>query len=67
MKSHCGDEPILRTSYLHNGISYIDKVASLYSIQTQVVTKKLWRVHMIVDGDTSDLRLQSPAKPELYS
>ena len=29
-KSHCGDKTILRPSYLHNGISYTVKAASLY-------------------------------------
>ena len=31
-KSHCGDKTILRPSYLHNGISYTGKLASLYWI-----------------------------------
>ena len=34
-KSHCGDKTILRPSYLHNGISYIDKMTSLYWIKAQ--------------------------------
>ena len=29
-KSHCGDETVLGSSYLNNGISYTSKVASLY-------------------------------------
>ena len=33
MKSHCGDKTILRPSYLHNGISYTGKMASLYWIR----------------------------------
>ena len=32
-KSHCGDETILRPSYLHNGISYTGKMTSLYWIR----------------------------------
>ena len=32
-KSHCGDKTILRPSYLHNGISYTGKTASLYWIR----------------------------------
>ena len=32
-KSHCGDKTILRPSYLHNGISYTGKMASLYWIR----------------------------------
>ena len=31
-KSHCEDKTILRPSYLHNGISYTGKTASLYWI-----------------------------------
>ena len=29
-KSHCGAETVERSSYLHNGISYTGKMASLY-------------------------------------
>ena len=29
-KSHCGDKTVVRSSYLHNGISYTGKKASLY-------------------------------------
>ena len=32
-KYHCGDKTILRPSYLHNGISYTDKMISLYWIR----------------------------------
>ena len=35
-KSHCGDKMILRPSCLHNGISYTDKMTSLYWIRTLV-------------------------------
>ena len=31
-KSHCGDKTVVRSSYLHNGISYTDKMSSLYWI-----------------------------------
>ena len=34
-KSLCGDKMILRPSYLHNGISYTGKMASLYWIRAQ--------------------------------
>ena len=36
-KSHCGDKTILLPSYLHNGISYTGKIASLYWIRAQYV------------------------------
>ena len=42
-KSHCGDKTILRLPYLHNGISYTDKMASLYWIRDQVETKSSYR------------------------
>ena len=37
-KSHCGDKTILRSSYLHNGISYTGKTTSLYWIRAQVAS-----------------------------
>ena len=44
-ESHCGDKTILRPSYLHNGISYTGKTASLYWIGTQDPTS-----HSLVAG-----------------
>ena len=46
-KSHCGDKTISRPSYLHNGISYTDKITSLYWIRTllpgvHLLTKTNW-------------------------
>ena len=35
-KSHCGNKTAIRSSYLHNGISYADKISSLYKIWTLV-------------------------------
>ena len=32
-KSHCGDKTVVRSSYLHNGISYTGKTTSLYWIR----------------------------------
>ena len=32
-KSHCGDKTVVRSSYLHNGISYAGKITSLYWIR----------------------------------
>ena len=31
-KTHCGDKTVVRSSYLHNGISYTGKMSSLYWI-----------------------------------
>ena len=45
-KSHCGDKTVVRSSYLHNGISYTGKITSLYWIRAQVIwdaTRLLWR------------------------
>ena len=36
-KSHCGDKTILRSSYLHNGISYTGKVPFLYWIRALTI------------------------------
>ena len=32
-KSHCGDNTVVRSSYLHNGISYTGKMSSLYWVR----------------------------------
>ena len=34
-KSHCRDKTVVRSSYLHNGISYTGKMTSLYWIGAQ--------------------------------
>ena len=36
-KSHCGDKTVIRSSYLHNGISHTGKMSSLYWIRAQYV------------------------------
>ena len=36
-KSHCGDKTVVRSSYLHNGISYTVKMSSLYWIRALVI------------------------------
>ena len=35
-KSHCGDKTVVRSSYLHNGVSYTCKMSSLYLISPLV-------------------------------
>ena len=35
-KSHCGDKTVVRSSYLHYGISYTGKMASFYWIRTLI-------------------------------
>ena len=37
-KSHCGDKTVIRSSYLHNGISYTAKMTSLYWIRALAPT-----------------------------
>ena len=34
-KSHCGDKTVVRSSYIHNGVSYTGKTTSLYWIRAQ--------------------------------
>ena len=48
-KSHCGDKTVVRSSYLHNGISYTGKMTSLYWIGIQDISRNamtyfLWRM-----------------------
>ena len=47
-ESHCGHKTVVRSSYLHNGISYAGKMSSLYWIRalcTSYQQTMLW-VHM---------------------
>ena len=37
-KSHCGDKTVVRSSYLHNGISYTGEMTSLYWIRALVIS-----------------------------
>ena len=37
-KSHCGDKTVVRSSYLHNGITYTGKAVSLYWIGSQLLS-----------------------------
>ena len=40
-KSHCGDKTVVRSSYLHNGISYTGKMGSLYWIGALIMVDRL--------------------------
>ena len=71
-KSHCGDKTIIRSSYLHNGISYTGKTTSLYWIRAQYfllnLHKGLWAPnlstlfpHITVTSWWAWWRLKSPA------
>ena len=46
-KSHCGDKTILRSSYLHNGISYTGKMTSLYWIRAQASPLRRVKIYRI--------------------
>ena len=65
-KSHCGDETILRPSYLHNGISYTGNMTSLYWIRALIspmntcksililrwwIFQKLWNITYFVTNE----------------
>ena len=41
-KSNDGDKMIIQSSYLHNGISYMGKTASLYWISPQVLVDEIY-------------------------
>ena len=53
-KSNCGDKTVVRSSYLHNGISYTGKMSSLHCIGALVPThmsletikRNLWTKHV---------------------
>ena len=45
-KSHCGDKTVVRSSYLHNGISYSGKMSSLYWI-SPLVSVVSWNICVI--------------------
>ena len=57
-KSHCGDKTVVRSSYLHNGISYTGKMSSLYWIRAlkgshwlsviSVKNAKMWNFDVFV-------------------
>ena len=44
-KSHCGDKTVVRSSYLHNGISYTSKMTSLYWIRVLGLSVLSWQVY----------------------
>ena len=46
-KSHCGDKTIWQPSYLHNGISYTGKTASLYWIRAQNIQSDFLVWHFV--------------------
>ena len=46
-KSHWGDKTVVRSSYLHNGISYTGKMSSLYWIGT---LEAEWRIYPSVNN-----------------
>ena len=48
-KSYCGDKTILRPPYLHDGISYTGKMASLYWTRVQIIPSKVVNI-MAVNG-----------------
>ena len=51
-KSHCGDKTVVRSSYHHNGISYTDKMTSLYWIKALIL--QLYADHLISDHSSQE-------------
>ena len=56
-KSHCGDKTVVRSSYLHNGISYTGNMPSLYWINPLVYMAP---VNLVIIGSGNGLSI-SPA------
>ena len=49
-ESHCGDKTVVRSSYLHNGISYSGKRSSLYWIGAQgIINSNVYEIHNCQD------------------
>ena len=47
-KSHCGDKTVVRSSYLHNGISHTGKMTSLYWFSPLAPNITRWPAAMIL-------------------
>ena len=56
-KSHCGDKTVVRSSYLHNGISYTGKMTSLYWFSPQTVSSPI-RIILYNIGNAYQYRFQ---------
>ena len=69
-KSHCGDKTVVRSSYLHNGISYTGKMSSLYWIRALVaITAITVTVHYRscqVTGNLWKARSQNASLPHRW-
>ena len=52
-KSHCGDKTVIRSSYLHNGISFAGKMSSLYWICPLKVVLVSLHITLIVNSLSS--------------
>ena len=55
-KSLCGDKTVVRSSYLHNGISYTGKMSSLYWIRAQYVFRNVMGCILIKMSQTCALK-----------
>ena len=56
-KSHCGDKTVVRSSYLHNGISFTGKMSSLYRIRDlnlTTISQYVCRIWPLWCGQTWD-------------
>ena len=58
-KSHCGDKTVVRSFYLHNGISYTGKMWSLYWIRALVFRENWPYNHNGIAWDSTYLDLLS--------
>ena len=54
-KSHCGDKTIVRSSYLHNGVSYTGKMTSVYRIRALYYLLRNVHVNMHVSQQNIQL------------
>ena len=72
-KPHCGDKTVVRSSYLHNGVSYTGKMSFLYWISPQVaytvpsqyLDQWCWNTLNYIDGLAQDCSDSSALAMEL--
>ena len=58
-KYHCGDKTVVRSSYLHNGISYNGKVSSLYWIGPRIFQINKSLLLLLMPGTILDMQSKS--------
>ena len=64
-KSHCEDKTVVRSSYLHNGISYTGKMTSLYWIRAPESEVEKWNVQGVREVEWWKVEMRGPEMVEM--